>query len=452
MATFHFVMYPWFAMGHITPFLNITNKLAERGHKISFLLPPKTKKKIDASNLHPNLITFIPVALPHLNSLPPTAETTNDIPPPLFPLLMTAMDHMEPTIEVLLRELQPNFIVFDFCYWVPALSRKLGIKSIRHITNPVAVAFGLNSAKKYDGKHIMADDLINPLESYLSSMIKLHPYEAEAVAATASMEFGSGISFMERYYISCVECDAIAFRSSQEIEGPYCDYIGNLVKLPILLYGSAMPEPPAADLEEKWGKLFSGSQEKSIVYCALGSECILGKQQFQELVLGLELTGFPFLAALKPPMGYEEIEPALPEGFQERVKGKGFVYGGWVQQRLILKHPSVGCFITHCGTGSLSEAMVSECQLVFLPQMGDQFFNARMMAGELRVGVEVEKGEDGFFTRNDVYKAVMAAMDRKTQLGKELEANHAKWKKLFTSKDFQNSYIDSFINKLHSLV
>ena len=30
-----------------------------------------------------------------------------------------------------------------------------------------------------------------------------------------------------------------------------------------------------------------------------------------------------FSAALKPPMGTETIESALPEGFEERVKGKG---------------------------------------------------------------------------------------------------------------------------------
>ncbi|MCI68874.1 anthocyanidin 3-O-glucosyltransferase, partial [Trifolium medium] len=38
-------------------------------------------------------------------------------------------------------------------------------------------------------------------------------------------------------------------------------------------------------------------------------------------------TGFPFLAALKPPNGFESIEEALPEGFNERIKGKGIVYG-----------------------------------------------------------------------------------------------------------------------------
>ena len=72
----------------------------------------------------------------------------------------------------------------------------------------------------------------------------------------------------------------------------------------------------------------------------------------------------PFLAALKPHIGAEAIESTLPEGFNERTKGRWVVHGDWVQQLLILSHPSVGCFVTHCGSGSLTKAMVNECQLI----------------------------------------------------------------------------------------
>ncbi|KAL7215885.1 hypothetical protein ACSBR1_027935 [Camellia fascicularis] len=55
------------------------------------------------------------------------------------------------------------------------------------------------------------------------------------------------------------------------------------------------------------------------------------------------------------------------------------------------EHSSVDCFITHCGSGSLFEALVNTCQLVLLPNVGDQIINARMMSKNLKVGVEVEK-------------------------------------------------------------
>ncbi|KAK8481845.1 hypothetical protein V6N11_000024 [Hibiscus sabdariffa] len=152
-------------------------------------------------------------------------------------------------------------------------------------------------------------------------------------------------------------------------------------------------------------------------------------------------------------MGAETIESALPEGFQERVKGRGFVHGGWVPQQLILRHPSVGYFLTHCGLGSLAEAMVNDCQLVLLPHAADQIINARLMSGDLRIGVEVEKGEeDGLFTKEDVYKAVKSVMDEGSELGKETRANHAKWKEFLLGPGLETSYMNDFVIKLNALM
>jgi UDP:flavonoid glycosyltransferase YjiC (YdhE family) len=169
-------------------------------------------------------------------------------------------------------------------------------------------------------------------------------------------------------------------------------------------------------------------------------------------MLGLELTGKPFFAALKPPFGFTTIEEALPEGFSERVEGRGVVYGGWVQQQLILEHPSVGCFITHCGSGSLSEALVNKCQLVLLPNVGDQILNARMMGNSLKVGVEVEKGEDGLYTKDSVYKAVSIVMDDENEISKNIKANHANIREMLLNKDLETSYIDDFCKKLQEIV
>ena len=58
------------------------------------------------------------------------------------------------------------------------------------------------------------------------------------------------------------------------------------------------------------------------------------------------------------------------------------------------------------------------------PHVGDQIINARLMAGDLKVGVEVEKGEeDGLSSKDDVRKAVMTVMDDDSKVGKEARAN-----------------------------
>ncbi|KDP21029.1 hypothetical protein JCGZ_21500 [Jatropha curcas] len=453
--TFHIAMYPWFALGHLTSFLHLSNKLAERGHKISFLLPPKTKSNFEPFNLYPNLITLIPIDIPHVDGLPPGSETTADVPFPLHPLIMTAMDLTQPTIEFHLRNLKPHFVFFDFTHWLPALSRKLNIKSVHYYTiSPATVGYLLRPEIKIADNKIRTEvDLMNPPPSFPRSSIKLRAHEARHLAAGAKREFGSGISFSQRQWICFSECDAVSFKTCTEMEGPYCNYIEKQFCKKVILAGPVVPEPPSLVLDQEIERILDNFEEGSVIFCAFGTECLLNKDQFQELLLGLESTGLPFFAALKPPIGVEKIESALPEGFQERVKGRGFVYGDWVQQQLILQHPSVGCFVTHCGSGSLSEAMVTKCQLVLLPNVGDQIINARLMGGDLKVGVEVEKGEeDGLFSKNGVCKAVKAVMNNDSEVKEEVKQNHTKWREFLLSQGLEDSYIDGFVQKLHEML
>ncbi|CAN6546354.1 unnamed protein product [Malus baccata var. baccata] len=452
----HVAMYPWFAMGHLIAFLHTCNKLAERGHRISFFVPVQTLQKLQAFNLYPDRIAFIPINVPHVDGLPPGTETTTDVPFPLHSLLMTAMDLTRPAVGQALRELKPDFVFFDFTHWMPELLHELdmGIKSIHYcIISPATIGYLSTPERNPMEKLPTAADLMLPPPSFPASSITLRTHEARGLVAVLLKEFGRGMTFMQRQFLSFSGCDAIAFKTCREMEGPYSDYIETQYKKPVILAGSVVPETSTTELDEKWAKWLEGFEAKSMIYCAFGSECILKIDQFQELLLGFEFTGLPFFAALKPPMGAESIESALPEGFEERTRGRGVVYGGWVQQPLFLRHPSVGCFVTHCGSGSLSEALVNECQLVLLPNVGDQIINARMMGCDLKVGVEVEKGDlDGLFTKEGVAKAVEAVMEDGGELAEEVRSNHAKWREFFSGKGLGNSYLDSFEQKLHKLL
>ncbi|KAJ8761126.1 hypothetical protein K2173_000805 [Erythroxylum novogranatense] len=435
--TLHILVYPWFAFGHLTPFLHMSNKLADRGHKISFLLPKKAILKLESFNLHPCLITFIPITVPHVDGLPPGTETTADVPFQLQHLLVTAMDLTEPVVEAHLLDLKPDLVFSDFACWLPTLARKMDVKSVQYcIVSSATVGYLLRRESEIHDKRLIEADLKQPPPGFPPSSIRLHAHETRGLAAVHVSPSGSGMSFMERQLSSLEKCDAISFKTCVEMEGSYCNYVESAFGKPVILAGPVVPEPPNSTLEEQFAKMLEKFQDGTLVFCAFGSECVLQKDQFQghrsSLLLGLELTGIPFLAALKPPVGVETVESALPEGFGKRIQGRGFVYGGWVQQQLILKHPSVGCFVTHCGSGSLSEVMINKCQIVLLPNFGDQLINARLMGGDLKVGVEVENDEEtGLFTRDGVYRAVKAVMDDDSEVGKEVRSNHTKWRDSF---------------------
>ncbi|XP_028807760.1 UDP-glycosyltransferase 79B30-like [Neltuma alba] len=441
----HIAMYLWLAIGHITPCIQLSNKLAKRGHRISIFIPTRTQSKLQHLNLHPHLITFIPITVPHVEGLPHGAETTSDVDRSHHPILMTAMDRTEKQVEDLLIQLKPNIVFFDFTYWLPDLARRLGIKSVQYgVTGLVAKALliyretqGLQARNNQSG---FPD-------------IRLDMHEEKYMEKLKGFEFGSGVRFNDRIDWGTSSSDALAFKNCREMEGPFVDYLEKVSGKRILLSGPVIPEPLTSTLEPKWDHWLAGFKHGSVIYCAFGSECKLELSQFQELILGLELSGMPFLVAAKAPRGYESVEASLPEGFEERVRGRGIVHGGWVQQQLILKHSSVGCFVTHCGSGSMLEALLSHCQLVLLPTIFDQIINARMISEHLKAGVEVKKGEeDGFFTKESVCEAVTSVMNEESEIGKEIRANHAKFRNILLSNNFESSYIDNFCQQLQGLL
>ncbi|XP_031104238.1 anthocyanidin 3-O-glucoside 2''-O-glucosyltransferase [Ipomoea triloba] len=453
-TTYHMAMYPWFGVGHLTAFFRLANKLANKGHRISFFIPKNTQSKLASFNLHPHLISFVPITVPSIPGLPPGAETTSDVPFSSTHLLMEAMDKTQSDIEIILKNLQVDVVFFDFTHWLPSLARKIGIKSVFYSTiSPLMHGFALSPERRVAGKQLTEADMMKAPASFPDPSIKLHAHEARGFTARTVMKFGGDITFFDRIFIAVSESDGLAYSTCREIEGQFCDYIETQFKKPVLLAGPALPVPSKSTMEQKWSDWLGKFKEGSVIYCAFGSECTLRKEQFQELLWGLELTGMPFFAALKPPFETDSIEAAIPEELREKIQGKGIVHGGWVQQQLFLQHPSVGCFVSHCGWASLSEALVNDCQIVLLPQVGDQIINARIMSVSLKVGVEVEKGEeDGVFSRESVCKAVKVVMDEKSEIGRELRGNHDKLRGFLLNADLDSKYMDSFNQKLQDLL
>uniref|UniRef100_A0A7N0UHG0 Uncharacterized protein n=1 Tax=Kalanchoe fedtschenkoi TaxID=63787 RepID=A0A7N0UHG0_KALFE len=258
---------------------------------------------------------------------------------------------------------------------------------------------------------------------------------------------------MDRITNGLMNSEAILFKTCREMDGRYLDYIEKVSKKVVMAAGPTLPVPPSTPLKEDLAVWLGKFKPKSVVYCAFGSEWVLCLDQFQELLLGIELTGLPFLIALKPPMEAESLEAAMPEGFKQRTEERGVVTGEWVQQQQILAHESVGCFVTHCGSGSITEGLISECQLVLAPQAGDQPINARVMSQDLRVGVEIEKGdEDGLFDRHGVCRAIERVMNTENGIGKEVMINHDKWRRVLLSPGLEKTYVDKFVMKLKQLI
>ncbi|KAJ1376402.1 UDP-glycosyltransferase family, conserved site [Sesbania bispinosa] len=86
----------------------------------------------------------------------------------------------------------------------------------------------------------------------------------------------------------------------------------------------------------------------------------------------------------------EELEKWIKEdGFEERTNGQSLIIRGWAPQLVILPHPAIGGFITHCGWNSTLEAICAGVPMITWPLFADQFFNERQVVEILKIGVKV---------------------------------------------------------------
>ncbi|KAM0935842.1 putative anthocyanidin 3-O-glucosyltransferase [Dioscorea sansibarensis] len=452
-AELHLVMYPFLAFGHIMPFIQLARKLsAQTGIRITFLTTAGNLPRITNLLSDSPAVSVHSIQLPHVDGLPPGIETTADATPAMAELLKRAVELTQPQVTELLARLRPHAIIYDFSHqWLPSVARPLGVKAIFFsVFSSISSAYLVVPSRRS-----CSGDTSKPPPGFpaASSLSSVPNYQANDFAYI--FKSFDGMPCVYDRVVSCIESsDAIIIKSCMEMEGPYINYMESEYKKPVLLAGPGVPEVAIGDLESHWEEwLERFPEDSSVIFCSFGSETFLSDDSIKELLLGLEMTGLPFIAVLNFPKGEECPEETLknkvPEGFEERVKGRGIVHTGWVQQQQLLRHRKVGWYVCHAGFGSLMEGIVYGCRLVMLPQRGDQFLNAALFAGDLGVGVEVERDEgNGRFTKEGVRDAV------KKMMGNEMvvREKEVKLKEFLMNKKVQGMFMVNFVNKLRALL
>lgn len=96
--------------------------------------------------------------------------------------------------------------------------------------------------------------------------------------------------------------------------------------------------------------------DASVIYAAFGSLVTLSDEEIQELALGLEASGQPFLWVIRPD-AHPHLSTILSgSGIMERTKDRSMLVS-WAPQIAVLSHPSIAAFLTHCGYSSTLEAL-----------------------------------------------------------------------------------------------
>ncbi|RLN22348.1 UDP-glycosyltransferase 84A1-like [Panicum miliaceum] len=157
---------------------------------------------------------------------------------------------------------------------------------------------------------------------------------------------------------------------------------------------------------------------RSVVLVAFGSLVKLGRDEMAEVAAGLASTGRPFLWVVR-----DDSRDLLPAGTAEASGGKVVP---WCEQRRVLSHRAVGCFVTHCGWNSTTEALAAGVPVVTYPAWSDQRTNAAFLVDVCGVGVRLPTPP----TRDDLRQGVEAAMRGTLELepGDGMRARAEEWK------------------------
>ncbi|CAN1259927.1 UDP-glycosyltransferase 74E1 [Linum perenne] len=191
-------------------------------------------------------------------------------------------------------------------------------------------------------------------------------------------------------------------------------------------------EMEAADLPSFVTDLQTGSQASitqwldskplgSIIYASLGSLSDIPESQIVELANALHLSNHPFIWVVRA-----SEQDKLPPNFTSN--NATCLIVDWCHQLEILAHPSVGCFVTHCGWNSTIEAISIGVPMVTLPVWVDQPTNAKFVGDLWRVGARANANiTSEVVTRDEIRRGIKEVMEGES--GEEIRRNVEKWKR-----------------------
>ncbi|ESW34798.1 hypothetical protein PHAVU_001G182100 [Phaseolus vulgaris] len=440
----HFVLFPLMSQGHMIPMMDIARLLAHRGVVVTIFTTPKNASRFNSvlsralsSGLQ---IRFLQLHFPAKEAgLPEGCEnfdmvTSRDMMNKMFHTIRMLQKSAEELFEALTPK--PSCIISDFCIpWTAQIAEKYHIPRISfhgfscfclhclHQLHTSEVCESITSESEY---FTIPD---------IPDQIQVTKEQLPGALSIDLKGFGDQLRDAERKTYGVIintfeELEKAYVRDYKKVKNDKMWCIG-----PVSLCNNdgldkAERGNRASINEHNCLKWLDLQQPKSVVYVCFGSLCNLIPSQLVELALALEDTKIPFVWVIREGSRFQELEKWISEeGFEERTKGRSLIIRGWAPQVIILSHPSIGGFLTHCGWNSTLEGISGGVPLVTWPLFGDQFLNEKLVTDVLKIGVSVgvevplmwgeEERRGVLVKKEDIGRAICRVMDEDGEESKE---------------------------------
>ncbi|KAL8216953.1 hypothetical protein R6Q57_023790 [Mikania cordata] len=409
MATskFHFLLVPHIGPGHAIPMIDMAKLLAKQPNvTVTIATTPLNATRYGATlagHITAGLpLRFLEIPFPAVEAgLPEGCESTDQIPSLDFvPNFLSAIDMLQQKLEERFEMIdpRPNCIISDkYMSWTGDFADKYRL--------PRIMFDGMSCFNELCYNNLYTYKVFDGLPESEPFVIPGLPDRVELTRNQLPPEFNPSSvdtsAFRQRARDAEVRAYGVVINSFEELEQ---EYVNEYKKLrggkvwcigPLSLCDSddsvKSKRGNTASIDEQQCLKWLDSQEpKSVVYACFGSLVRINTAQLIELGLGLEASNYPFIWVIKSVHREKEVEEWLAEsGFEERVKHRGLIIRGWAPQVLILSHPSVGGFLTHCGWNSTLESVAAGIPMITWPQFAEQFINEKLAVQVLGIGVGV---------------------------------------------------------------
>ncbi|KAI3970758.1 hypothetical protein MKX01_024405 [Papaver californicum] len=375
----HILIFPYPAQGHMIPILDFAHQLSLHNLTVTVLTTPKNLPILNPLlSKNPSIKTLV-LPFPGNPKIPPGIENAKDLSPTLIPDMMITMSKLYgPLLQWFKIHPSPPVAIISgfFLGWTQHLAYELNIPRI---------VFSTTCA--------MALSIIDLLQIGVLNSTNYDPCSFHQIPNSPTFprwKILDSVTNRENL-LANVHSWGVVFNSFTELESAYLDSMRRDLTGWVIITEFGLWDlyflmliPPLRREEGQVQyqlKIFShGSINVQRIqwYVCFGSQAALPNKQMEALAAGLECSKVGLV---------EGAYSAVPAGFEKRM-------AGWVPQLLILRHPSVGSFMTHCGWNSTLEGLTSGVVMLAWPMMAEQFFNANLIVDQLKVAIRVCEGNE----------------------------------------------------------
>ncbi|KAF3787787.1 Scopoletin glucosyltransferase [Nymphaea thermarum] len=383
------LIFPFFAHGHMIPLVDLAILLSQRGLTVTIVSTPfnigRIRPTIDGLISSGCDVRVIELPFPCKEcGLPENCENFEMISSPdVAARFMLATRSLKEPFEKVMPQILPDCVISDILLsWTSEVAHNFNIPRICFSVTcnfSSVMRLCLNMHKPQDGVSTAHEPFLVP---GLPDKVELTKSQLpDAFAFRECEEKEQMLLFWKEVANAEEETDGIIVNGFYELEPSYVDCYKNTTGKPVWSVGPLFlchekrgeRGKKSSIREEECLDWLGPKKERSVLYISFGSISFLSRTQMEEIKMGLKNLGCFFIWVVK-----ELDDLQFIDSLEEETRDTGLIIRGWAPQAVILSHPSIGAFLTHCGWNSTIEAI----------SFG-QHLNEKLVVQILGIGVKV---------------------------------------------------------------